>query len=53
MNIRVQRTYRSVIDVKMGFLDTLAMVALGVGQAKEPLLQEGATGMSARLPAKP
>lgn len=30
----------SVIEVEMGFLDALAMVALWIAQAKEPLLEE-------------
>lgn len=34
------KTYRCVIDVKMSFLDTFAVVALRVGQAEQTLLQE-------------
>lgn len=34
-------TDRSIVQVKMGLLDTLAMVPLWVGQAKESLLEEG------------
>lgn len=34
-------TDRSVVQVKMGLFDTLAMVSLWVGQAEESLLEEG------------
>lgn len=33
-------TDRSVVEVEMRLFDTLTMIALRVGQAKEPLLQE-------------
>lgn len=31
---------RRIVEVKMGFLERLSMIALGVAQTKEPLLQE-------------
>lgn len=33
-------TYRGVVEVKVSFLDTLAMVSLRVGQTKEAFLEE-------------
>lgn len=34
--------YRSIVEVEMCFLDTLAMVTLGVGQSKQPFFEEWA-----------
>lgn len=31
---------RRIIDMEMRLLDTFAMIALGIAQAEEPLLQE-------------
>lgn len=37
--------------MEMSFLDALAMVSLGIGQAKKPFLQEGARYLSTCRPA--
>ena len=37
-------TYRSVVQVEVGFLDALAMVALWIREAEETLLEEVAKG---------
>ena len=45
-------TDRCVVQVKMSFLDTLAMVPLWVGQAEESLLEERAVSRQRLCPAR-
>lgn len=35
-----QSTYRGVVQVKMGFLDALAVVSLGVGETEQAFLEK-------------
>lgn len=37
---KLRETHRCIIQVKVGLLDALAMVSLGIGQTEQPLFKE-------------